>query len=208
MKSRYSNFVLKYPPGIAPTAHAWLMIVVACAFLQQGCRLDMHLQPKYNPEVPSSFFTNGSSAREPVPGTVARGQLRTDELLYTGMENGTVSNVFPFAITEQDMARGREQYNIYCSPCHDYAGYGNGMIVQRGFPQLPSYHTDRLRSAPVGHFFGVITDGFGLMYSYGTRIAPDDRWRIVAYIRALQLSQHAPVQDVPVNQLGKLGVSR
>ena len=175
-----------------------LALLLVCPLA--GCRLDMHIQPKYLPYRPTDFFHDGRSERPLVQGTVARGQLRLDELLYTGRENGTESNRFPFPITRADLERGREQFNIFCTPCHDYAGTGNGMIVQRGFPHPPSYHIDRLRSAPVGHFFDVMTNGFGAMYSYGSRISPEDRWRIAAYIRALQLSQHAELQDVPANE--------
>lgn len=177
-----------------------LIAVVAIS----GCRLDMHLQPKYLPYAPTQFFHDGRSERPPVEGTVARGQLRLDELLYTGKENGVESNRFPFSITPADLERGREQYNVFCTPCHDYTGGGNGMIVQRGFPHPPSYHIDRLRNAPVGHFFDVMTNGFGAMYSYGSRIDPQDRWRIAAYVRALQLSQHATIDDVPANERQKL----
>jgi mono/diheme cytochrome c family protein len=162
-----------------------------------GCRLDMHLQPKYKPYEPSSFFGDGRSERPAIPGTVARGQLRLDQHLYTGKMNGSVADTFPFPITRKDLDRGRERFNIYCTPCHDYTGSGHGMIVQRGFPAPPSYHIDRLRQAPVGHFFDVITNGSGTMYSYAARVSPEDRWRIVAYIRALQLSQKASVDDVP-----------
>ena len=174
-----------------------LALVGAVAMLLSGCRMDMHLQPKYLPYEPSSFFPDGRSERQPVEGTVARGQLRTDELFYTGKINGAEADQFPFPITRADLERGRERFNIYCTPCHDYTGTGNGMIVQRGFPQPPSYHIQRLRDAPVGHFYGVITDGLGAMYSYAARIEPADRWRIAAYIRVLQLSQNANVQAVP-----------
>lgn len=177
--------------------------LVAIVFLF-GCRLDMHIQPKYLPYEPTSFFADGRSERQPVPGTVARGHLRLDELFYTGRENGVVSNRFPFPITRADLDRGRERYNIYCTPCHDYTGSGRGMIVQRGFPQPPSYHIQRLREAPVGHFFEVMTDGFGAMYSYAARVDPADRWRIAAYIRVLQLSESATVQDVPQAERQKL----
>ena len=177
--------------------------VVALAVLL-GCRQDMHVQPKYVPEDPSSFFADGRSERPLVEGTVARGQLRADELLYTGRTNGTVSDLFPFPITAADLSRGRERYNIYCSPCHDYTGSGNGMIVQRGFPSPPSFHIERLRQAPAGHFFEVITNGLGLMYSYASRVSPEDRWRIAAYIRALQLSQHGSTADVPAPQSNAL----
>jgi cytochrome c553 len=169
-----------------------------------GCRLDMHIQPKYLPYEPTSFFADGRSERQPVPGTIARGHLRLDELFYTGRENGIAANKFPFQITRADLDRGRERYNIYCTPCHDYTGSGRGMIVQRGFPQPPSYHIQRLREAPVGHFFEVMTNGFGAMYSYAARVDPADRWRIAAYIRVLQLSESATVQDVPQAERQKL----
>ena len=124
----------------------------AVALLLLGCRLDMHIQPKYLPYEPTDFFADGRSERQPVPGTVARGQLRVDELFYTGKENGVVVDKFPFPITRADLDRGRERYNVYCTPCHDYTGSGRGMIVQRGFPQPPSYHIPRLREASVGTF--------------------------------------------------------
>jgi hypothetical protein len=177
------------------------LLRIAClsviVWLLAGCRLDMHVQPKYKPYAPSQFFDDGRSERQPVAGTVARGQLRLDELLYTGKENGALANRFPFPITRADLERGRERYNIFCSPCHDYTGSGRGMIVQRGFPQPPSYHIDRLRNAPAGHFFDVMTRGLGNMYSYAARVEPEDRWRIAAYIRALQLAEHAKLEDVP-----------
>jgi len=157
----------------------------------------MHVQPKYKPLAPSSFFDDGRSERPVVPGTVARGHLQIDEQLYTGKVNGALADTFPFPITRWDLARGQERYNIFCSPCHGQLGDGQGMIVQRGFPPPPSYHEDRLRQAPAGHFFDVITNGYGRMYSYASRVSPEDRWRIIAYIRALQLSQHATVNDVP-----------
>jgi len=176
------------------------MVVVLLA----GCRLDMHIQPKYLPYEPTTFFSDGRSERQPVPGTVARGQLRVDELLYSGTENGVESNRFPFPITRADLERGRERFNVYCTPCHDYTGSGHGMIVQRGFPQPPSYHIQRLREAPVGHFYAVMTNGFGAMYSYAARIEPADRWRIAAYIRVLQLSENAKIDDVPQGDRAKL----
>jgi hypothetical protein len=178
--------------------------VGALAFLLGGCRLDMHIQPKYLPYEPTTFFGDGRSERQPVPGTIARGQLRLDDLLYTGTENGAESNRFPFPITRADLDRGRERFNIYCTPCHDYTGGGNGMIVQRGFPHPPSFHTDRLRQAPVGHFFGVMTNGLGRMYSYADRVDVGDRWRIAAYIHVLQLSRNATLDDVPEADRSKL----
>ena len=169
-----------------------------------GCRLDMHEQPRYNPLAKTDFFGDGRASRPVVPGTVARGQLRLDEHLYTGKVNGQLATTFPFPITKQDLARGRERFNIYCTPCHDAAGTGHGMIVLRGFPPPPSYHIQRLREAPVGHFYDVITNGLGNMYGYDSRIKPEDRWRIVAYVRALQLSQSATLADVPAAERDRL----
>ena len=188
----------------ATTRAARILGLAALALWLTGCRMDMHEQPKYLPYEPTTFFDDGRSERPVVPGTVARGQLRLDELLYTGKENGALSNRFPFPITRQDLERGRQRYNIYCTPCHDYTGSGQGIIVQRGFPPPPSYHIDRLRQAPVGQFFDVMTNGDGSMYSYASRIEPEDRWRIAAYIRVLQLSEHSTVQDVPESERQKL----
>jgi mono/diheme cytochrome c family protein len=164
----------------------------------------MHVQPKYKPLAQSDFFGDGRAARPMVAGTVARGQLRLDDHLYTGKVDGKLVTAFPFPITRADLERGRERYNIYCTPCHDATGHGRGMIVLRGFPPPPSYHIQRLREAPVGHFFDVITNGLGNMYSYATRVTPEDRWRIVAYIRALQLSQAAALSDVPAAERAEL----
>jgi hypothetical protein len=169
-----------------------------------GCRLDMHVQPKYAPEDASSFFEDGRSVRPEVPGTVAHGHLRANELLYTGKVNGVEADVFPFPITRKVLERGRDRFNIYCTPCHDYTGSGNGMVVQRGFPAPPSYHMDRLMRAPVGHFFAVMTNGQGTMYSYSSRVSPEDRWAIAAYIRVLQFSQHASLDNVPESERSRL----
>jgi hypothetical protein len=154
-------------------------------------------QKKYEPLEPSALFADGKSARDLMPNTVARNQLRTDALLYGGLEDGKPAETFPFTITQAVLQRGQERFGIFCTPCHGYDGYGKGMIVQRGFSPPPSFHQDYLRNAPVGHFFDVITNGFGSMYSYGDRIPPTVRWAIIAYIRALQLSQNAKVSDVP-----------
>jgi mono/diheme cytochrome c family protein len=177
------------------------------AMLLSGCRLDMHVQPKYLPYEPTDFFGDGRSERPVIPGTVARGHLHDDELFYTGEENGVTADKFPFPITQADIERGRQRYNIYCTPCHDYTGNGQGMIVQRGFPPPPSFHIQSLREAPAGHFYQVITNGYGVMYSYAARVEPADRWRIAAYIRALQLSEHAAVTDVPDADRSKLSQS-
>jgi hypothetical protein len=167
------------------------------ALLLAGCRADMHVQPRYNPLDATDFFEDGRSVRPEVPGTVARGQLRVDQHLYTGKVSGAPVTTFPFPITRPVLERGRERFNIFCAPCHGFTGEGRGMIVQRGFPAPPSYHMDRLRQAPVGHFYDVITNGYGAMYSHAARITPEDRWAIVAYIRALQMSQHASWSDLP-----------
>jgi mono/diheme cytochrome c family protein len=169
-----------------------------------GCRNDMHQAPRYDPLAPSTFFSDGRSERPMLAGTVPHGELRTDELRYTGKINGVTANEFPFPITRQDLERGQQRFNIYCSPCHDYTGSGHGVVVQRGLLQPPSYHSEKLLKAPVGHFFEVITNGFGQMYSYAGRVAPDDRWRIAAYIRALQLSENATINDVPADQRQEL----
>jgi mono/diheme cytochrome c family protein len=173
-----------------------LAVFVATA----GCRQDMHNQPKYKPLAPSDFFGDGRSARPVIEGTVARGHLRIDQARYTGKEDGMDVTEFPFPITRADLLRGQTRFNIYCSPCHSRTGDGNGMVVRRGFRQAASYHTEKLIRAPVGHFFDVITNGFGAMPSYASRVEPDDRWRIAAYIRVLQLSENATINDVPPDQ--------
>ena len=157
----------------------------------------MHDQPKYIPLRQSSFFGDERSARPLVAGTVARGELRDDTLLYTGKEDGQDATEFPFTIDQAVMARGRERFDIYCSPCHGRTGQGDGMVVRRGYRRPPSYFDERLRDAPIGHFFDVITNGFGAMPDYAAQIKVEDRWAIVAYIRALQLSEHATLADVP-----------
>src|SRR3954470_24601762 len=155
-----------------------------------GCRQDMHDAPRYDPLEASTVFPKGSSAQPLVAGTMPRGFLHEDEALYTGKAGGEIATTFPFAITRADLDRGQERFNIYCAPCHGRTGEGNGMVVQRGYRQPPSYHIDRLRQADPGHFFDVMTNGFGAMPDYRAQIAPRDRWSIVAYIRALQLSEH------------------
>jgi mono/diheme cytochrome c family protein len=157
----------------------------------------MQDQPKFIPLRESTFYEDQRSARPLVPGTVARGQLHEDTLMYTGKAGGMDSTVFPFPIDDRIMARGQERFNIYCSPCHGRTGQGDGMVVRRGYRHPPTYHQDRLREAPVGHFFDVMTNGFGAMPDYAAQIKVEDRWAIVAYIRALQLSEHAALADVP-----------
>jgi mono/diheme cytochrome c family protein len=171
-----------------------------------GCTQDMATQPRYNPLRASDFFGDRRSERPLVPGTVARGQLRIDDKLYTGMVNGQLIDSWPFEtkVTREDLLRGQERFNINCAPCHDRTGYGNGLVAQRGFRHPPSYHIDRLRNAPLGHFFDVMTRGFGAMQDVSDRVTPEDRWRIAAYIRTLQYSQRANASDLPASDRGKL----
>jgi mono/diheme cytochrome c family protein len=192
----------------------------------------MHDQPRYNPLSNSSFFPDGQASRPLVPGTVARGMLNDDSLFYTGRLEGQTAqggsqsaqtsgaatgsapvsdrpgqgfaDLFPFPVTAEVLDRGETQFNIFCSVCHDRVGDGGGMIVRRGYRRPPSFHTPRLRQAPAGYFFDVITNGFGAMPDYAGQIRPADRWAIVAYIRALQLSQNATLGDVPAEDRGKL----
>ena len=164
----------------------------------------MHDQPKYRPLRASAFFRDGSSARPPVEGTIARGTLQEDEAFFTGKVGGTAVAELPFAVDEGVLARGQERYNIYCTPCHDATGAGKGMVVQRGYRPPPSLHDERLRLAPAGHYFDVMTNGLGAMPDYRAQITPRDRWSIVAYIRALQLAQRATTSDVPGGDPTKL----
>ena len=173
-----------------------LLIGCLCLAGLVGCRQDMHDQPRYEPLEASPFFADGLSARPQVPGTIARGQLRLDTPLATGKRDGQLVTTLPVTLTMPLLTRGRERYNIYCAPCHDRVGNGQGAVVRRGFRQPPSFHMQRLRDAPVGHFFDVMTNGFGAMLDYAASLKPLDRWAIAAYIRALQLSQHAQLEDV------------
>lgn len=175
-------------------------VVLAGALSTVACRQDMHNQPRYKPFAATTFFGDGRSERPTIEDTVARGQLHLDQARYTGKMNGKDIDYFPIQITRADVARGQERFNIYCSPCHGKLGDGHGMIVLRGLRQPPSYHDPRLVNAPVGHFFDVMTNGYGAMYSYASRVPVDDRWRIAAYVRALQLSQNAPAQLAQRNE--------
>jgi mono/diheme cytochrome c family protein len=157
----------------------------------------MQVQPRIEPLAHSDFYADQRGARPLVAGTVARGDLRADTYFYTGYVGKQTGNYLPFPATREVLERGRGRYNIFCAPCHSRTGDGNGMIVQRGYRQPPSYHIDRLRTAPLGHFFDVITNGFGAMPDYAAQIPAADRWAIIAYIRALQLSQNAPLSALP-----------
>ena len=175
-------------------------VTVALLFsslLSLGCRQDMHDQPRFEPFEKNTFFADGRSVRPHVPGTVARGQLNEDRHLHTGWTGDELAETFPFPMTRREIERGRERFDIMCSPCHGRVGNGNGIVVERGFRRPPSYHIDRLREAPVGHFFDVMTQGFGAMGDFTDRMSPRDRWCVVAYIRALQLSQETKLDELP-----------
>lgn len=164
----------------------------------------MQDQPKYIPLRPSSFFADGRSAR-PIPeGTVARGELRADKVFFTGKISDQFVDKIPIPVTRALLERGQQRFDIYCSPCHGRLGNGQGMIVQRGLRRPPSYHIDRLRQVPIGYFYDIITNGFGAMADYSAQVAPRDRWAIAAYIRVLQYSQEASVNDVPPDQQKQL----
>ena len=169
-----------------------------------SCRQKMANQPRYDPLEPSSFFADGMSARPRIPGTVARGELSANTFLETGKINNQVGDGFPFPVTREVIERGHQRFDIYCQQCHGRVGDGNGMIPSRGYRRPPSFHTESLRTATTGHFFDVITNGFGAMPPYKTMIPPRDRWAIVAYVRALQLSQNATVNDIPPADRAKL----
>jgi len=191
----------------------WIIPAAALALAGcEGAKQDMYDQPRYKPFAASTLFADGASARVPPAGTQARargafagsssGRLGVDAVRTDIAATGAQSNPYPVDATL--LARGRERYNIYCMPCHSPAGDGDGLVVRRGFPAPPTYHQDRLRAAPDRHFYDVITDGYGVMAPYGDRIEPADRWAIVAFIRALQLSQHARVGDLPDADRAKL----
>lgn len=199
-------------------AFAFALCICAITLFVSGCREDMHNQPKLK------AYREGAD-RNPVEGTVARGSLKDDALIpasmrkpggalpiaspAAGQTSPTASaakdvNAFPFAITPELLARGQDRFNAYCTPCHSKLGDGNGMIVQRGFRRPPSYHEERLRNEPTSHFFDVMTNGFGAMPSYSDKLSPEDRWKVAAYIRVLQLSQRASIDDVPPAERAKL----
>ena len=183
---------MRYPPNLPGLVFGAVLLVAA-----GGCRQDMHNQPKYRPLTATTFFADGASSRPLVEGTVARGGLNEDTAFHTGKNGNTPVAEIPFAVDAQVLNRGEERYNIFCTPCHDATGAGRGMVVQRGYRQPPTFHQDRLRTAEAGYFFDVITNGFGVMPDYRAQITARDRWAIVAYIRALQLSQRGTAADIP-----------
>jgi len=188
-------------PGLRLSVCLW---VAAGLLVSSSCKQQMADQPRPKPLAQSRFFADERSARPQVEGTVARGQLEADEHFYRAQSGGHTVDSFPFAVTLTTLRRGEERFNIFCAPCHDRVGNGQGMIVRRGFRAPPSLHIDRLRQAPAGYFFTVISRGFGAMPDYAEQIAAEDRWAIVAYIRALQLSQHATLAEVTDDQRQQL----
>ena len=185
---------------------ALLLVPAGCALV--SCRPDMANQPRAKPLSQSDFFSDGASARQPPPNTVPVDEARKNSAFYTGLTNGIYVTQLPVKLTPELLNRGRERFDAMCSECHDRTGSGNGMIVQRGFPQPPSFQTDRLRNAPIGHFYDVMTNGYGNMYSYATRVDSEDRWAIAAYIRALQLSHNARLSDLDPAERSKLEAAK
>jgi mono/diheme cytochrome c family protein len=181
-----------------------MLVALLMAGSAVACRQDMHDQPRYAPYQASSFFPDNSSARPLPAGTVARGQLREDALLYTGKNGEEPATELPFPLTEQVMGRGRVAYDAYCSHCHGFTGAGDGMVVQRGFTKPPALYDERLKEAPIGLIFDIITNGFGAMPDHAAQIKVSDRWAIAAYVRALQASASGTVNDVPAAERERL----
>ena len=198
-------------PEIRPAVLPRAARVAAAGLLLLGlaaCRQDMHDQPKLKPLAKSDFFADGRASR-PLPAhTVAQGQLHADKVFYTGKGPDEMPvAALPMPVTRQLLVRGQERFNIFCSPCHGRLGDGRGMVVRRGYKQPPSYHDDRLRSVPVGYFFDVMTNGFGVMSSYAAQVPAEDRWAIAAYIRALQLSQHVEATSLSPEERAQVDAS-
>lgn len=185
------------PYHLPPITYHLFLLTGALLAMLCGCRQEMYDQARYKPLGESGFFADRRASRPLPEGTVARGWLRADRKLYEGKEGRELVAVLPMPLTRELLARGRERFNIYCSPCHDRTGGGHGMVVRRGYQPPPSFHIERLRDAPVGHFFDVMSNGLGAMPDYASQIEVSDRWAIAAYVKALQLSQNAPASDVP-----------
>ncbi len=180
------------------------LLSIGAASLLSSCHDDMRITGRIKPQQESSFFTDRNSSRPLVADTVVYRSPRNDEFFYRGSIGDRLVKGFPAPVTTATLAKGRQRYDIYCSVCHGLSGEGDGMIVQRGFPRPPSFHEQRLRDAPEGHFFSAMTNGYGVMYSYAARLTPEERWAVIAYIRALQLSRNARLDDVPVTERDKL----
>lgn len=181
-----------------------LFTAAVAALALSGCMRDMQDQPKYKNLRGSELFADGMAARQQTEGTVAQGQLRRDPAFYEGKIDGKFVETFPLPVDRPLLERGRERYEIFCGVCHGRTGEGDGLVVQRGFPAPPSYHIDRLREAPAGYFYDVITNGFGRMYSYAAEIEPRDRWAITAYVRALQRSQMTESSELTKSEMDAL----
>jgi mono/diheme cytochrome c family protein len=188
-----------YGRGLCRAAVVGLMVAGLGA-----CRQDMHQAPRYDPLEASAVFPGGAASQPLVEGTVARGMENADELLMTGKVGGVESDVFPFPITRADLDVGQQRFNTYCSPCHGLDAAGDGMVVQRGYRQPPSFHIDRLRQAPAGQFYDRIANGFGVMPNYRAQVSVEDRWRIAAYVRVLQASHQGTRSDVPAADMERL----
>jgi mono/diheme cytochrome c family protein len=184
---------------------AALLFLALAAIGAAGCRQDMHNQPKIKAQAANPFFPDGRGGRPLVEGTVARSAALEETPYLTGKDNGQFVRQAPLALTEASLARGRERFNVFCSPCHGRVGTGEGMIVQRGYKQPQTFHSERLRGEADGYFFNAITNGFGVMPNYAQQVPVADRWAITLYIRALQLSQHAALDDVPEAERATLG---
>ncbi len=191
---------MKHAPPSRRALLRTLGVALLMAASASACRQDMHDAAKYEPLERSEFFKDHRASRPLIAGTIARGHLKEDKLLYTGHDGDALSETFPFPVTAGVLARGRERFNIYCTPCHSRTGEGNGMVVQRGYKHPPSFHEERLRTMPPGYFFQVMTNGFATMPSYALQVAPEDRWAIAAYVKALQLSRHAGVADLTADE--------
>jgi mono/diheme cytochrome c family protein len=207
MRRRHTN----KGSGRGPRARGLAASCGLALLVLSGCRSEMYEQPRYEPLEPSTFFDDGASSRPLVAGTVPREDVRgavpagaSEDVFYTGWSQGRLAEEVPFPVDRKVLERGRQRYQIYCIPCHGESGDGRGIIVRRGFNPPPPYYSEELRNKPIGHFFDVMTRGFGTMYSYASRIPPRDRWAIAAYIRVLQLSQHAEAAKLPEEDRRKL----
>ena len=188
-------------------SHARVVLVAMALITGLACRQEMYDQPKYKPLGESNFYSDRRASRPLPEGTVARGWLRADPRISEGKDGRGLATALPMPLTRELLLRGRERFNIFCAPCHDRTGGGRGMVVRRGYQPPPSLHIERLRDAPVGHFFDVTTNGLGAMPDYASQVPVEDRWAIAAYVKALQLSQYAPVSDVPPEKRAGLALS-
>jgi mono/diheme cytochrome c family protein len=181
-----------------------LMLTTVTILAIAGCRQQMADQPHQRPLEPSNFFADGMASRPVEPGTVARAAREQNDQWFNGKVDGKLVDTFPFEVTLEVLARGQERYEIFCSPCHDRLGTGQGMIVRRGFTPARSFHEPRLREAPAGHFFEIMTQGFGPMPSYANQLSEHDRWAVIAYIRALQFSRNVRLDQLPPEDRAKM----